>query len=105
MRSGSGQAFSGTKILRLKYAYKLTDRYTRLRAAGKLTAEEVAERLGLAVASVKGWQYRGLLQVHRYNDSGGCLYEQPAPDLPRKFAHKQSYLQTTVQQTISACNQ
>jgi DNA invertase Pin-like site-specific DNA recombinase len=105
MRSGSGQSFSGTKILRLKYAYKLTDRYTRLRAAGKLTAEEVAERLGLAVPSVKGWRYRGLLQVHRYNDSGGCLYESPAPDLPRKFAHKQSYLQTTVQPTISACNQ
>jgi hypothetical protein len=48
------------------HAYKLTDRYTRLRVAGKLTAEEVAERLGLAVPSVKGWQYRGLLQVHRY---------------------------------------
>jgi hypothetical protein len=63
MRSGSGKPFSGTKILRLKYACKLTDSYTRLRVAGKLTAEEVAERLGLAVPSVKGWQYRGLLTI------------------------------------------
>ena len=80
-------------IVRLKYAYQLTDRFTRLRAAGMLTAEEVAERLGIAVASVKNWRYRGLLSAHRYNDKGQCLYEAPANDLPKKGAHKRAYLQ------------
>jgi DNA invertase Pin-like site-specific DNA recombinase len=67
-------------------------RMTRLRAAGMLTAEEVAAHLGLAIPSVKGWRYRGLLSAHRYNDKGQCLYEAPADDLPKKGAHKRAYL-------------
>jgi hypothetical protein len=93
IRSSAGKPFTRNIILHLKYAYHLTDRYTRLREAGKLTAEEIAERLGLAVASLKNWQYRGLLHAHRYNDRGECLFEPPAPDLPQKFAHKQPSLQ------------
>ncbi|MGA8273346.1 MAG: hypothetical protein WB919_17420 [Candidatus Sulfotelmatobacter sp.] len=103
LRSGTGKPFTRNMIVHLKYAYHLTDRYTRLRACGKLSAEEVAEHLGLAVTSVKDWQHRGLLRAHRCNDRGVCLFEPPAPDLPRKFAHKQSYLQQ--KQTISACDQ
>lgn len=91
--SSTGKPFTRNTILHLRYAYHLTDRYTRLREAGKLTAEEVAERLGLAVASLKNWQYCGLLHAHRYNDRGECLFEPPPADLPRKFAHKQPYLQ------------
>ena len=92
VRSGVGMPFTRGMVLHLRRRYNLTDRFTRLRAAGKLTAEEVAERLGIAVASVKQWRYRGLLTAHRYNDKGECLFEPPAADLPRKGAPKRSYL-------------
>ncbi len=93
MRSGEGRSFHRGMIVHLKSAYQLRDRFTRLRAAGMLTAEEVATRIGIAVPSVKGWRYRGLLSAHRYNDKGQCLYEAPADDLPQKGAHKRAYLQ------------
>ncbi len=92
MRSGVGKPFTRNMIVHLKYAYNLTDRFTRLRAAGKLTVEEVAGRLGICVRSVKEWRDRGLLHARRYNDKGEYLYEVPAADLPRKCAHKRAYL-------------
>lgn len=93
LRSGEGRPFHRGMIVRLKHVYQLTDRFTRLRAAGMLTAEEVARRLDIAVPSVKAWRYRGLLSAKPYNDKGQCLYEAPADDLPKKGAHKQAYLQ------------
>ena len=92
VRSGVGMPFTSGMVAHLRYRYNLTDRFTRLRAAGKLTAEEVAERFSISVASVKQWRYRGLLRAHRYNDKGECLFEPPAADLPRKGAAKRSYL-------------
>jgi DNA invertase Pin-like site-specific DNA recombinase len=93
LSSGEGRPFHRGMIVHLRYAYHLRDRFTRLRAAGLLTAEEVADRLGIAVPSVKAWRYRGLLSAQRYNDKGQCLYEAPANDLPTKGAHKREYLQ------------
>lgn len=92
-RSGTGIPFTRTMISYLRCSYNLMDRFTRLRAAGKLTAEEVAGRIGLAVATLTHWRDRGLLCAHRYNDKGECLFDPPAADLPGKAAHKQSYLQ------------
>jgi DNA invertase Pin-like site-specific DNA recombinase len=102
VRSGAGKPFTRSMIVHLKYAYNLTDRYSRLRAAGKLTVDEVAERLGIRVGSVKKWRDRGLLPAHRYNDKGECLYETPAADLPRKYAHKRSYLRKNELSTNAA---
>src|ERR1700676_3638112 len=39
-RSGTGIPFTRTMISYLRCSYNLMDRFTRLRAAGKLTAEE-----------------------------------------------------------------
>ena len=85
--SGEGRPFHRAMIVHLQYAYQLRDRFTRLRAAGLLTAEEVAGRRGIAVPSVKDWRYRGLLSAQRYNDKGQCLYEAPADDLPQSQLH------------------
>ena len=81
-------------IVRLRYAYQLKDRFSRLRAAGFLTMEEIAFKLGVLPCTVKKWRDRGLLHAHRYNDKGECLYESPDALLPPKFAHKRSYLAT-----------
>ena len=75
-----------------KYAYDLKDRFSRLRAAGLMTMEEMAVKPEVLPCTVKKWRGRGLLHAHRYNDKGECLYESPDVLLPRKFAHKRSYL-------------
>ena len=86
MRSGEGRPFHRGIIVRLRSAYHLKDRFTRLRAIGMLTEQEIAELTGIAVASVKEWRYRGLLRAHRYNDRGDCLFEIPPHDLPKRHA-------------------
>jgi len=58
-----------------------------------LTTREIADRLGISVASVKTWRDRGLLRAQRFNDKGECLFEPPPQDLPPKGAWKRSYLQ------------
>jgi hypothetical protein len=85
-RSGTGQPFKRSLVFRLRKTYKLVDRFTRLRNAGMLTLEEMAQRLNLCSCSVKDWRDLGWLQAHRYNDRGECLYELPGSDLPRKGA-------------------
>jgi hypothetical protein len=45
--------FTSGMVAHLRYRYNLTDRFTRLRAAGKLTAEEVAERFSISVCFCK----------------------------------------------------
>jgi hypothetical protein len=102
MRSGEGRPFHRGIIVRLRSAYHLKDRFTRLRAIGMLTEQEIAGLTGIAVASVKEWRYRGLLRAHRYNDRGDCLFEVPPHDLPKRHARKRSYLQKNELTTIAA---
>ena len=94
-RPGVGSRFDRSIVVRLRYAYDLKDRFTRLRAAGLLTLQEIAAKLDVLPCTVKQWRDRGLLRAHRYNDKGECLYESPHVLLPRKFAHKRSYLAAT----------
>jgi hypothetical protein len=92
LRSGEGKAFDRTIVVRLRYAYDLKDRFSRLRAAGFMTMEEMSSRLHVLPCTVKKWRDKGLLRALRYNDKGECLYESPDALLPRKGAHKRSYL-------------
>ena len=80
------------KRAKMRYAYDLKDRFSRLRAAGFMTMEEMASRLDVLPCTVKKWRDKGLLRALRYNDKGECLYESPDVLLPRKGAHKRSYL-------------
>jgi len=101
MRSGEGKLFHRGIILRLRERYHLANRFTRMRAAGMLTKEEIAALQGVSVASVKEWRLRGLLCAHRYNDKGDYLFEVPGHDLPKKNARKRSYLQKKELTTIA----
>jgi hypothetical protein len=91
-RPGVGSRFDRSIVVRLRYAYSLKDRFSRLRAAGLMTLEEMAVKLDVLPCTVKKWRDRGLLRSHRYNDKRECLYESPDALLPRKFGHKRSYL-------------
>jgi len=70
------EPFTYRKVRRLRRDYKLSSRYERLRARGLLTAEEVAQHLGVCIATVHHWGYQGVLRREIY---GGhhCLYVLP----------------------------
>lgn len=87
-QSGWGKPFNTVMLARLERDYSLRSRYDRLRAAGMLTLEEIAARLGVATATVKVWRRGGLLKAHAYNDKLGCLYEPPGADAPTRHQGK-----------------
>ncbi|MGB9662242.1 MAG: recombinase family protein [Moorellaceae bacterium] len=91
-RTGTGQPFDGQLVRYIRYTYQLKERYARLREAGLLTKEEIAQRLGIAPRTVLSWHRQGLLQEIPYNDRGQCLYRPPAHDIPPKGKHKRSWL-------------
>lgn len=84
LRSGKDQTFTTRYIARLQKNYKLKPRYNRLREAGMLTAQEIAQALGVRPKTITIWRTHGLLQAHAYNDKGGYLYEPPGKDAPKK---------------------
>jgi hypothetical protein len=88
VRSGEGKRFHRLMIWSLIRNYALEGRYSRLRKTGMLTAEEVAQRLGMCKSSLPMWRHAGLLKVAIYNDKKQSLYAPLGPDAPVKGKHK-----------------
>jgi DNA invertase Pin-like site-specific DNA recombinase len=84
MNSGEGKPFTARIVAGIQRRYALKSRYDRLRAAGFLTLEEIAQVLDLSTTRVKIWLRHGLLCGHAYNNSNACLYEHPGENPPRK---------------------
>lgn len=84
LHSGAGSTFCGRLVAQIRRAHEITSRYDRLRSAGMLTQEEVAQELGIHACTVKKWRSRGLLAAHAYNDKNECLYEPPGNLRPIK---------------------
>jgi DNA invertase Pin-like site-specific DNA recombinase len=84
LRSGKGVAYHKAIVTRLCKHYGLRSRYDRLRDAGMLTVQEMADRLGVHRCTIRVWHQNGLLQAHAYNHKNECLYEPPGPDAPVK---------------------
>jgi len=82
--SGEGLSFHPIMVRRLRRNYRLKTRYNRLREAGMLTLEEIADMLGVAKQTVKIWRDCGILRAHAYNDKIECLYEHPGDEPPVK---------------------
>jgi hypothetical protein len=87
-RPSESPTFTARLVANLRRAYHLPSRYARLRGAGLLTVDEVAQRLDVSPATVKVWRRHGLLRVHQYDDHGGYLYEPPGPTSPVKWQRK-----------------
>jgi len=83
-RSGKGHPFTRNLVIKIRQAYHLRSRYQRLRQAGLLTRDEMAQELGIASSTVRDWRESGLLRAHLYNDKGQYLYEPPGACRPRK---------------------
>ena len=88
LRSGEGKAFNASIVRRIEEKYDLKPRYARLREAGMLTLDEIAETLEVTTATVKMWRRAGLLQAHAYNDKNQYLYEPLGPNAPSKNSRK-----------------
>jgi len=95
-RPGESPRFNHTIVSRLRKAYHLKSRYDRLREAGKLTQEEMAQKLNVTPVTVRAWRQHGLLRAYPYNDRNECLYEPPDTQTPvksqgRKLAERRRF--------------
>ncbi len=84
-RTFAGLPFTGALVSALRRAHGLKSRYTRLREAGMLTAEELALQLGIRAQTVWKWYHRGLVEGANYNDRGTCLFQLPDGPIPRRY--------------------
>ncbi len=85
LHSGCEQSFHARMIARLRKAYHLKSRYERLRAAGMLNQEEIAQRLNIHPSTVKQWRQQGKLKAHAYSARSDYLYEPPGDTPPLKY--------------------
>jgi hypothetical protein len=87
-RTYEGHLFTCLKVEELRHRHGLKDHFSRMRAIGMLTLDEVAVGLGVCRATVKAWNQRGILKGHPYNDKGQCLFDRPGEDAPVKWKRK-----------------
>jgi len=73
-RTFDGLLFQGTHVYQLRRHHGLADRYTRLRAQGMLTAEELAPSYGVTAQTIWRWYRQGRIVGMCYNDRGSCLF-------------------------------
>jgi Recombinase/Recombinase zinc beta ribbon domain len=73
-----GNSYKPVRIMRIQERYGLKSRYDRLREAGYLTVEEIAQALGIAAKTVQERRKRWLLRSVRLNDRPEYLYKSPA---------------------------
>jgi len=66
MKSGTGQTITSTHVERIRIAYGLPNRWTRLRKQGKLLARELSEKLGVPCGKIRRCREIGLLTAHEY---------------------------------------
>jgi DNA invertase Pin-like site-specific DNA recombinase len=83
-RSGTGRAFTKRMISQIRYQYRLKSRYSRLREAGMLTQQEIADQLGIHKTTVHHWRHNGLLKAYAYHNKPEYLYEPVGTNRPVK---------------------
>jgi DNA invertase Pin-like site-specific DNA recombinase len=83
-RSGTGRAFTKRMISQIRCQYRLKSRYSRLREAGMLTQQEIADQLGVHTTTVHYWRRNGLLKAHVYHNKPEYLYEPVGTNRPVK---------------------
>jgi DNA invertase Pin-like site-specific DNA recombinase len=88
LRTIEGKPFHHLNIRHIRLAYGLPDRFTRLRARGLLTLNEIADALRVHRTTVLVWRRRGLLRAYPYTERGDYLFEPPAMDAPVKYKWK-----------------
>ena len=101
VKSPTGRCFTRNILHQLRHLYGIRGPYESLRERGLLTLQEIAQRLGVHPGTVKAWARLGLLRVHRYDDHGRALYEDPGSARPVKYKWKRRNAQI---QVIKECS-
>jgi hypothetical protein len=83
-RSGTGRAFTKRMISQIRCQYRLKSRYSRLREAGMLTQQEIADQLGIHTTTVHHWRRNGVLKAHAFHKKPEYLYEPVGTNRPVK---------------------
>ena len=78
LRPGVADRFTAAIVSHLRHKYRLTDRFTRLRARGLLTLPEISALLGAHPATVKVWARQGRIASMLLHDNGERLFPRPA---------------------------
>ncbi|MFL5662057.1 MAG: recombinase family protein [Ktedonobacteraceae bacterium] len=73
-RTFEGLLLHSMPVCQLRRHHGLPDRYTRLRAQGLLTADELAHSYGVKAQTIWRWYRQGRIAGVRYNDRGSCLF-------------------------------
>lgn len=73
----AGLPFEATHVSQLRRKHGMKNRYTRLREAGMVSAEEGARLLGVQPQTIWRWYQRGWITGACYNDRGTCLFVIP----------------------------
>ncbi|MGC8633367.1 MAG: recombinase family protein [Candidatus Limnocylindrales bacterium] len=78
LHPGVADRFTAAIVSHLRHKYRLTDRFTRLRARGLLTLPEISELLGADPDTVKVWAREGRIPSELARDNGVRLFPVPA---------------------------
>ncbi len=90
LHSGTGLSFTRRRVYMLRRDYDIAGHYEHLREQGFLTADELADRIGVHSGTVKNWGKAGILKSSLYNDKGMVLYEDLGENMPIKWEKQQS---------------
>jgi hypothetical protein len=88
LRTGTGKRFARLIVRGIREAYSIPSLFQHLRAAGWLTAAEIAIQLQIHYCTAKRFALEGLLHATRANDSGYILFEPLKGPLPRPLPGK-----------------
>ncbi|MCP4936122.1 MAG: helix-turn-helix transcriptional regulator, partial [bacterium] len=86
--------FDTNAIVYLLRRFNIQTRYSRLRAKGYVSQEELAERCGVGAQTIQRWRRHGWINAKRYNDQPEYLYEPKFNALPAHIAQQYSSLLT-----------
>jgi len=87
-RTFVGLPFQSIHVYQLRRHHGIAGRYARLRAQGMLTAEELAQNVGVSAQVIWRRYHQGRIVGARSNDRGSCLFlppdaeKQPLTDVP-----------------------
>ena len=74
LTGGWGKPFSVPSLRQLCHLRSIPDFRQRLRVAGMLSVEEIADELGVTAQTIKRWQRRGHITGRRIDGRRECLY-------------------------------
>jgi hypothetical protein len=83
-KTGDGLPLTSEAVDYIRKAYGLKSRFDRLRGRGLSTISEIAQACGVSTKTISEWRQKGLLRGHPISDRNQFLFENPAPNPPKK---------------------